>query len=378
MKRTISLKLILPQEYVELLLKTEQAFSDGCNAIVPFVIENRCWNSVALHHLSYYKIRKDIPNLGSQMVCNAIRKVCYSYKALKIKKGKEIPKINFKKSSSVHYCARTFSLKGKELSLFTVNGRIRCPFCLGQNHATYLEQGKIKEAELVRRGQCWFFNLVLDIPDIAIKSEGTIVAIDVGENNLATTSEGIMYGGGKLRHERDKFLARRSKLMSNGSRSAKRRFKKISGKEKSHVKQTNHVVSKLIVEEAVKANAKIVVMEDLTNIRTRIKAGKRLRTRLHRWAWKEFQQFIEYKAQAQGIQVVYVNPAYSSQVCSVCGCLGIRHKHLFKCSSCGSRQHSDRNACQNLLRLGESVVSPTATVNMPMVAGHLLATSFPL
>lgn len=42
--------------------------------------------------------------------------------------------------------------------------------------------------------------------------KGKIFSIDVGENNLATTSNGIIHGGGKLRHERDLFLAGRAKL----------------------------------------------------------------------------------------------------------------------------------------------------------------------
>lgn len=195
-----------------------------------------------------------------------------------------------------------------------------------------------------------------------------MLAVDVGENNLATTSNGTIHGGGKLKYERDKFLARRRKLQSNGSRSAKRCLKRISGRERRHVKETNHKVSKFIVEEAVLVGAKVIILEDLTNIRKRIKGNKRTRSRLHRWSWHELQQFVEYKAHAKGIATVYVNPAYTSQTCSKCDCLGLRHKHLFKCSNCGSHQHSDCNAAINLLRLGKATVLPMAPVNGPMVA----------
>ena len=130
----------------------------------------------------------------------------------------------------------------------------------------------------------------------------------------------------------------------------------------------SHIVNKSIVRESVQCGAKVIALEDLTNIRKRIKRNKRMRSRLHRWSWYEFQQFVEYKAQAEGVAVVYVNPAYTSQTCSTCDCLGSRHKHLFKCLNYGSYQHSDRNAAINLLKLGESVVSSTAPVNVPMVA----------
>lgn len=368
MKRTVALKLILSQEQSEALLETQKAFAKACNQAIPFVVENRCWNRVALHHLCYYTIRENIPSLGSQMVCNAFQKVCSSYKVLKIKKSQKVPTITFKDTGSVHYDKRTYSLKNNILSLYTVTGRIKCDFVTGDFQREYLEKGVVKEAELIRKGKRWFFNLVFDLPDVEFKKDGKIFSVDVGENNLATTSNGTIHGGEKLRHERDVFLARRAKLQSNGSRSAKRCLKRVSGKERRRVKETNHIVSKAIVEEAVNSEIKIIVLEDLTNIRKRIKGNKRMRSRLHRWSWFELQQFIEYKARAKGIAVVYVNPAYTSQVCSKCDCLGSRHKHLFKCSNCGSYQHSDCNAAINLLKLGESIVSSTAPVSVPMVA----------
>lgn len=368
MKRTISLKLVLTQAQSDALLETQMAFSKACNEAVPFVVMHRCWNRVALHHHCYYKIRENIPSLGSQMACNAIHKTCCAYKVLKIKKSQDVPSIIFKENGSIHYDKKTYSIKNQTVSLFTLKGRIKCEFITGDFQKIYLEQGRFKEAELIRKGKRWFFNMVLDIHDVCEKKEGKIIAIDIGENNLATTSNGTIFGGGELRHERDQFLARRRKLQSNGSFSAKCCLKRISGKERRHVKETNHIISKAIIEEAVKSEAKIIVLEDLTNIRKRIKGNKRMRSRLHRWSWYELQQFIEYKAQAKGITTVYVNPSYTSQICSKCGCLGSRHKHLFKCLNCGSYQHSDRNAAVNLLKLGESVVLSTAPVNGPMVA----------
>ena len=376
MKRTIFIELECSEEKVSPLVDTAQLFAKACNLIATFAAENRCWNKFDLHHLCYYSVRDSFPALGSQMVCSAIKKVCSAYKALKIQKNQEVPKICFKECGSIHYDKRTYSLKGEVLSLFTIKGRIQCRLKPGDFQTAYLEKGMPKEGELIQKEGRWFFNLVLDIPDPVPLKEGGLLAVDVGENNLAATSNGTLHGGGKLRHKRDKFLARRRKLQSNGSKSAKRKLKRISGRERRHVKETNHIVSKAIVEEAVKSGAKIIVMENLTHIRKRIKGNKRMRSRLHRWSWRELQEFVEYKAQACGISILYVNPAYTSQTCSKCLCLGSRHKHRFKCSNCGRYQHSDRNAAGNLLRLGESVVLSMAFVNMPMVAeGRPLVTS---
>ena len=311
MKRTVALNLTLSEEQVEDLCPTQTAFAEGCNVISGYAQENRCWNQVALHHLCYYKVRTQLPHLGSQMVCNAIRKVCASYKALRIKKNQEVPKIVFKETSSIRYCARTFTLKGETLSLFTVNKRIKCSFKIGDHQRKYLIRGKVKEGELVRKKKRWFLKIVLDLADVPVKTEGDVFAVDLGENNMATTSRGTIHGGGELRHRRDVFLDRRRKLQSNGSKASKRCLKRISGKERQRVKETNHCVSKHIVKEALEMGAKVIVLEELTHIRKRIRSGKRLRTRLHRWPWRELQVFLEYKAQAERIQVVYVNPAYN-------------------------------------------------------------------
>ena len=137
-------------------------------------------------------------------------------------------------------------------------------------------------------------------------------------------------------------------------------------KEAELVFRVNHETSKAILEEARRIGAATIAMEDLTHIRDRLRAGRRMRARLHRWAFRQLQGFVEYKARAVGISVVYVNPAYSSQTCSACGQLGARLKHRFECS-CGLRAHADLNASRNLARIGETAVSPRAVVNTPDV-----------
>ena len=361
MQRTVSISLETPKEAENEFLSLQAAYLDACNAIVPDVIEHRCWNRFVLHHLVYYKIRTSSP-LSSQMVCNAIFSVCKAYKNRLISKEDEVPVIRFHKHGSVHFDKRTYSIKDGILSLKTLQGRTKVKMKIGAFQQKYLSQGVPKEGELVCRKGRWCFNLVLDLPEPTQTESKTALGVDLGENVLAALSSGKIIDGGKVRHERDKFLAKRSALQSNGSQSAKQLLRKISGREARRMKQINHEVSKTIVQEAVKQNAGVIVLEDLKNIRKRIKGGKRLRTRLHRWSFAELQAQITYKAQTQGLRVVYVNPAYSSQTCSHCDLLGVRFKHTFTCS-CGNQQHSDLNASRTLCRFALSSGSATCAVN---------------
>lgn len=53
------------------------------------------------------------------------------------------------------------------------------------------------------------------------------------------------------------------------------------------------------------------------------------------WAFNQLYEYVEYKARAEGIDVVQVEPQYTSKRCSYCGSVGNRDEQSFECSSCG-------------------------------------------
>ncbi|MBA2307085.1 IS200/IS605 family element transposase accessory protein TnpB [Candidatus Dependentiae bacterium] len=365
MKRSISIKLCTTEEQTAALALVQKEFNRACNLIVPLAVKNRCWNHPDLHRIAYSTIRAST-SLGSQMVCNSIKAVCNSLKVLKIKASQEVPLITFKPYSSVPFDKRTYSIKDIVLSLYTISGRITVPMIRAPFNDQYLHKGIPKEATLVYKNKSWFFNLVLDLPTPPVpKTSGKVMGIDAGENVLAAMSSGKLFDGKLLRHKCDCALALRSRLQSNGSKSAKQRLKKISGKEARHIKHVNHTISKALIQEALDAGCDTIALEDLKNIRKQIKAGKRMRLRLHRWPWAQLQAFIVYKAQAAGLKVVFVNPAYTSKLCATCGNRGIRNKHRFECKACGILRHSDLNASLNIRRIAASADTATGTVNYP-------------
>ena len=97
---------------------------------------------IRLHHLCYYLLKQSFPKLGAQMCCNAIAKTAAVLKAQKYPK-----QVLFKKGRSVHFDKRTYSLKGKILSLFTLRGRIQIALEVSPFHQTFFDCGMPKEAE---------------------------------------------------------------------------------------------------------------------------------------------------------------------------------------------------------------------------------------
>lgn len=369
MKRTASIRLAMTPQQALAFAAVRAAYMDACNWLVPVVREHRCWNRVSLHRLAYSRLRSNSA-LGSQMVCNAIFSVCKAYQARKavggISKEQPVPAIHFR-GRSVHYDKRTYRLKGYKVSLYTLAGRTTVVLIPGRHQRRLVQCGKPKEADLVFRDGQWFFNVVIESDDQETLASGPVLGVDVGENTLAAASTGKVFGGKHLREERDRYLALRRRLQSNGSPSAKQRLRQVSGRERRHVKHINHETSRAIVREAQHIGARCIAMENLTGIRAAIQGGKRVRGRLHRWAFRQLQSFVEYKACASGLNVVYLDPAYSSQACCGCAAIGKRQKHRFECSHCGLRAHSDVNAGRNLARVAALI--PIDAVRPSRISG---------
>jgi len=130
-------------------------------------------------------------------------------------------------------------------------------------------------------------------------------------NNPATDNRENFYGDKHWKNLEDRMFELRRRLQSKGTRSAKRRLRKLSGRQKRFRKDCDHVLSKRLVKSVETGSA--LVFEDLTDIRGRAKVRSSQRRRLHGWSFAQFQAFVSYKAEANGIAVEFVDPRYTSQ-----------------------------------------------------------------
>ncbi len=125
-----------------------------------------------------------------------------------------------------------------------------------------------------------------------------------------------------ITHEREirtGYYVKRRKIQKK-LKAGKRREKlleKYGGREKNRLNDLYHKIANKIVELAEEYGG--IALEDLTNIRESIRYSAEMNGRLHRWSFRKLQSIIEYKAKLRGVSVVFVDPAYTSSRCPVCG-----------------------------------------------------------
>ena len=354
--KTVKCKLKVDKQLATVLQETLQRFADCCNDILAISKENKTTNKVKLHHLCYYDMKKKYQLQANHVVC-AIARVSNA------RKGKRPPK-RFK-PTSMSLDARTFRYieKKQEVSVATHAGRKHIKLAIGNFQLGLLKGQKPKAATLSynRSKKAFYINMVLE-KEVVVPSGSNPVGVDRGLYNIATTSKGENFSGKHIMHIRKHYSHLRQRLQSKGTKSAKCTLKRLSGKERRWMKDINHQISKAIVANCEPGD--VIILEELTHIRDRIKTARKQRQITHSWAFGQLEMFIEYKALEAGVPVVYVDPAYTSQRCSRCGELGFRSRHSFWCPSCHLTNNADFNAAYNIQQAGLALLDGLSSISL--------------
>jgi IS605 OrfB family transposase len=402
MQATIRLKLTPDKETSEVLSQTIEQYTWAFNDVSSYGWQNNIKNGVKLHDATYYHHR-NVTNLPSQLVCSARVKAAEAIKsAMALKRKKKTVSVPNSRHCAIRYDARSYTVWWNEnrLSLVTIEGRVKFSFEIAEYYQQYLDW-KTTSADLFRDRQGrWWLHIVKQTksPEFTATDEDAtselgkdvgrssaasfivrsdarvvreVIGVDLGEINPATDNRGNFYGNPEWKKIEDKTFELRRRLQSKGTKSAKRHLKKISGRQKRFRRDCDHVLSKRLVQ-SVNSGA-IIVFEDLTDIRGSAKRRKAQRRRFHGWSFKQFQNFVTYKAERKGVLVDYVDPRYTSQKCSSCGHISRSNRPsqaVFCCKKCSYSNHADINASLNIR---SDYLKQWAAVNQPIVATGFLS-----
>jgi IS605 OrfB family transposase len=345
MKLALQLQLLPDADQKAELLSTMERFNAAASFAAGVGWEHKVYGQVSIHGLCYREIRERF-GLSAQMAVRAIAKAVECFQ-----RDKSACPV-FKPRGAICYDQRVLSFKGlAEVSLWALSGRLRMPFVCGAYQKARL--GRIKgQADLVYRQGKFYLLCTIDMPEDAPIEPKGMLGVDLGIVNIATDSTGETFSGESVQRNRRRRATARKQYQRKGTRNAKRRLKRMAGRQRRYQAQVNHEISKQLVAKA-KALGVGIAMEDLSGIRDRVEptVSRRFRRQLGNWGFAQLLSFTEYKAKLAGVPVVKVDPRNSSRTCSKCGHCekGNRpDQATFRCKHCGYSTNADLNAAENL------------------------------
>ena len=215
---------------------------------------------------------------------------------------------------------------------------------------------KLGTMRIVCKGNKIVAQIVYGVAEPEYPGDGNVMGIDLGIKCPAVsyTSDGSVkfYGNGR----KNKYMRRHYKYLRKKLGKAKKpnAIKRINNKEQRIMKDIDHKLSREIVNTAATHGVSVIKMEQLANIRSTTRTSRKNNHSLHTWSFYRLAQFIEYKAKLAGIKVEYVNPAYTSQRCPVCGNVHHANDRNYTCS-CGFHIHRDLLGAMNICSSTEYV-----------------------
>lgn len=224
---------------------------------------------------------------------------------------------------------------------------------------------KFSDSKIIKKDKFWYLHLSYSFEKDTFQyfDEDKICGVDLGWKIPAVcglnTGFGRAYIGDSAQLQRFKtqIKFRRRKLQKNrnemlaghGKTRSLKALNSLKTKEHDFVLTFNHTISKNIIDFCLKYNTGIIHLERLTR---EVKKSKFL---TEYWSYAQLQQMIEYKAKKEGITVKYINPAYTSQMCSNPNCGHVdkdnrKTQSGFECLKCGYKLNADYNASVNIAR----------------------------
>jgi len=218
-------------------------------------------------------------------------------------------------------------------------------------------EGKIKQVTIKHYpSKKWYASIICENNAGVAKTENNKkVGIDLGIKNFVFDSDGNRFDSPKALHNSLDKLAKEQRKLSRKKKGSQNREKQKIKVAIIHEKITNqrndflHKISRRYIN-----NYGFIAVENLhvsNMVRNRCLAKS-----ISDVSWSRFIQMLEYKAENAGVQVVKLNPKYTSQICSSCGNIVKKslQERTHKCS-CGLEMDRDLNAAINILKLGQEL-----------------------
>ena len=321
------------------------------NQVVNYFI-NYLWDNNLVHgtFVDNTKNFKDI-FLSASMVQCASKQALQICKSQNKKKKKTKPIFNKfimeldSRFSKIFQNSNSFDFWFQFKTIYNNKHKITKIFFPSKKHRQFndlVKQGFIlkKSCRIRKTDKGFFLDIFFEKEETSRKLKGRKIGIDVGYKKLCVTSDGYCFGT-----DIEKICTKISKK-KRGSKSYKR----------SLIERTEYInkIAKQLFE--FYPHVKRISVENLKNVKYRSKFSKGLNNKIQYWSYSKFINRLKLTSEINGVQISFVNPAYTSQTCHSCGYLdkSSRQNELFECTHCGKIYDSDHNAALNIFMKGGS------------------------
>jgi len=328
----------------------------------------------SVKNTTYQLIRKEFPDIPSTVATSLNSQIYSLYRSEKkevnrgersIRSFRRNQPIPFQKTTFTNFTEEGFTWCKHDFSLRYGRDRSGNRLIVQRILAGEYE---MKDSSFQFLKKKLFLNLVVDIPaqekeldpdiivgvDLGLKFPAYAAVLNGPQRKAIGSVEDFL--NVRLRIQNQRRLLQRNLKFTQGGKGRKKKLKRLetlTKRERNFIKTMNHRISREVVDFAVSAKAGTIAMEDLSGFGGDPKKDFFLRN----WSYYELQQYIEYKAQTAGINVLKVDPAYTSLICAECGAQNEGdydpHSATFICSNheCtahNKKVHGDYNAALNI------------------------------
>lgn len=317
----------------------------------------RCFKREIFKICMVFKSKNSVFEYRYKNISNDISWTC---KSIVLSKAKEMYMANkqgklLKMNFSSIWNVRSFEIddEKKRLGLILGRNQFQRKIFMHIYWSDYLEkrlhQGEILSLILSRKNKSWvaYFQMKFDIK---WNSSDKVMGIDIGIKVPAVVCTSDMkirfIGNGKmLRYYQRSYRSKYKKLQH------RKEFRKMTLMDhKLHhiLNDIDHKIASRIIEFALQEDIGIIKLERLTYMNRTFDI--RITSNIYLWSYKRLQDMICYKANLNGIRIVYINPKNTSKKCPDCGSLNYPKDRQYHCDVCGYHNHRDIVGAINILR----------------------------
>jgi putative transposase len=368
MQLSETVKLYMTKEQKMLIVATMKEYVCTVNHLVSMAVKG-----TSISKYTTADIDANLPSAIANQCIRDAKSIVAKYNKEVRKAGTEVKEkkvtVPVLKKPCCYINNQNFKLNGNAIKFpVCIDGkskRISVETAMTDRQKQLFANGKLGTMRIVFKGNKIVAQIVYEVIEEVYSDKGTAMGIDLGIKCPAVSynADGSVkfYGNGrKNKYMRRRYQHLRRKLQKEKHIDA---LEKINNKEQRIMKDIDHKISHDIIETAVAHDVKLIKLEQLSNIRSATRTSRKNNHSLHNWSFYRLAQYIEYKAKLAGIRVEYVNPAYTSQRCPVCGHVHHANDRKYTCT-CGYHIHRDllgaMNICNSTEYVGDSNIRHTA------------------